>query len=137
MADSEKQSDTVLVKHNGGGLFHIGISWKEGTHGVDKITLRPGYNQVPADKWAVAETEKMVQYHLKHPKKNPMFEVEGRAKGGEYILGKFSAEEAIAVVGETADDNVLTEWQLQEKRPSVLKAIVARIEELLPPGAKN
>ncbi len=127
-------ADQVLVKHNGGGLFHIGIPnptpGQQGEKFADSIPLRPGHNTVSSDKWALAEANKIIQYHLKHPKKNPMLEVVVRYKEGEYPLAKMTVDEACEVIVATANDDILSEWQGFEKRGGVLKAI-AKQQKLL------
>jgi hypothetical protein len=135
--------DTTLVKHNGGGLYHIGIPAEQtGPNGEkysETIHLMPGINVIDSKQWALAEQVKVVQYHLRHPKRAPMFEVTrlGALKENETPLTKLSADDAIAMVNETAIEKLLAEWANSERRVPVQAAIQARRDLLLPASARR
>lgn len=114
----------MLVKNNEARIHRIGA-------GVDhaEITLLPGVNDVPDRDWSKAKEIKLVGLQLKAK----TFEEVGSSKespgAGEQKSPKdMKVDDAVKLIGETYDRELLKRWALEDERKGVQKAIADQQE---------
>lgn len=101
----------------------------------DKM-FKPGINEV---------TEKELQFLKKHPSFDALFDLDPphfewvRGKGPEdfkgteaNILGGLTDKEALKIVKNTLDKDILLKWLEQEKKDTILKAVKVQLDKLVP-----
>jgi hypothetical protein len=126
MTDEKKM---VLVKSAKTGLYKIGLGYvrhtveKDQITGVDEITLKPGLNSVPEDKWILAKKMPIVISELEE---EVLVEVSGSS------LADHSVPKAQKLVRECNDKDLLEKWKAEETRPSVVAAINEQFKKFDP-----
>lgn len=96
-------------------------------------TLLPGVNAVGDDEWDEAKKLPLIKALLDN---GTLAEIKpaGKKKAAKDI-SEFKDTEAIKLVKETTDMDLLTSWR-ENAKPAVLKAIDAQVEELKAPPKK-
>lgn len=89
-------------------------------------TLKPGANEVAAEKWAECKKLRLVQHYIEKGKKNEGGLVEKEVE----TLKDLKPVEAIRTVKETYDPALLTKWKQDESRARVVEAIDAQIASM-------
>jgi hypothetical protein len=127
-----------------------GVAWagkndsiKDGKHLADSYNIMPGVQHIEDDVW---ETMKAlvpdVQDRLDS---GQLIEVKDDTKGGKpnaehglpRTLAKFSAADAIELIGGVMDRDVLKAWHKTERRPAVKDAIKKQDKALEPEEDKK
>lgn len=94
--------------------------------------LLPGINEVDEAEWAKAEKIPVIQHLIKDGTLKPQ---KGKSAAD---LSQLKAPEAIELVKNTVDRELLEGWFANEQRKGVLEAIEAQLEEIaLPAGGKK
>lgn len=108
----------MLIRNTEPNVKHV--------YGLDRPLL-PGVNEVNAEEWTAAKKSAVVVGWIKEG----VLE-EGDAKVSLTTLEKFSAAQAIELVEETVNGELLLEWQAAEKRGGVLAALQKQLDKLDP-----
>lgn len=124
-----------LVRNN---MPHI-KDWPHPDPKTDPITLMPGLNEIPAKlvdwiervspkdaSWWLALDNEEIEY--------VEYEMEDGGKATGFAdLTKLKADDAITMVNQTHNMDVLRGWQAEESRKGVSKAILDKIAKMTPP----
>lgn len=96
-------------------------------HGIGRHhTLEPGVNEVPDDVWSECKKIDLVQHYLK----TGVFQEVRGAKGKPVTdITKMKADEAISLVKQTVNKELLTTWRSDAKGP-LARAIDEQLKEL-------
>ena len=92
---------------------------------VDHLALKPGVNEVDQELWDEVKGTKVAQHLVKSGK----LEVMGGGKA-KASLAELTAEEALELVSQTLDRDLLNGFAEEEKRKPVLKAIKDQLEKV-------
>ncbi len=113
----------MLIKYN-----------KPNLRGLGDITLTPGLNDVPAEKWAVAV--KTFGKNLQRLLDMGVIEIEEH--DGQPLeaadLARLPERKAVKLVKDTVDERLLMRWHDGEERKLVVTAIEAQLEVLAKAG---
>lgn len=99
------------------------------------LTFLPGVNDVPDELLALFEDNKLVRRMFEDDDKLEV--VKGAPKKAEVSLSELKAGQAVKLVRETIDVELLTRWRGEEEREDVIKAIDARLKKLEPEGKEK
>lgn len=133
----------VLIKSNKTNALSVSTGCASG----EVVLLVPGQNEIPADKWARVSKHpdivKMLKATIIDPKvgKVPVLEVlaqgkgktvddSGNEEGGETGLSSMNATNAVKLVKETFNTQVLKTWLEDESRVKVVAAIEKKLKEI-------
>lgn len=131
MAKDKQQM--ILVDNRQAGHRHIPASRHPravAEKHVD-INLTPGINEIPAREWEEAKTLPVIAALLEE---ESLAEVEVKGKAISDLKG-LSDKQAIKLVKDTNDHDLLEKWSNQPQSKAVAKAIADQLDELTKPAA--
>jgi hypothetical protein len=123
----------VIVENTAARVICVAdLKLKKPTAGETHDALLPGINEVDEAEWAKAEKIPVVQHMIKEGTLKPQ---KGKSAAD---LSQLKAPEAIELVENTVDRELLEGWFANEQRKGVLEAIEAQLEEIaVPAGGKK
>lgn len=97
------------------------------------ITLWPGINELTDDEWNTVSSNPVVKHiiaegHLRVIKRRP---------GEESILKGLTQEQAVKLVNQTDNLDLLKKWGAEDRRPLVLSTISAKLNKMVMPDRRE
>lgn len=120
----------IIVTNKQPRLVCIGIVKSRGADGTvnqEQVRLKPGANEVSADRWAKC----LESAQVKEMVADKRLEVEGKPVDQDASpLTALDVNDAKALIGKTLDANLLEVWGRDEKRRPVITAITEQVKKV-------
>lgn len=133
----------MFVKYKKEGILSLPVA------GGDTIILKPGVNpNINDETWAKIAKNPIVQKKIEEgiivpmpsklttakkaeDKKKVQDDIQEEVdKGAAHDLAEYNAKEAVKLISETFDVEILKNWKYEEKRSTVLKEIEEQLEKI-------
>jgi len=114
----------MLIKNNTPTVLGFGSKEKSG----QVLVMKPGVNDVPGQFWEQVETHPTVKVWMDEGKLEVL--TEDVKVPADKVLNGLKPADAVKVVKDTLDVELLDVWMKTEKRPAVVKALKKQHELL-------